>query len=204
MAMCPPRRPSRGPYRGPMCRRGATPPSPALLGLPPPPPVTGAGIIADPPEVNTPARCYSPPPAPAGTVVLPPTPWGAPRDGGCSNAAPPCAPCMTCMPGPRAHRTGSAWGAAAAPPFFPLPAAPSSVGGGGLGLSLTPCDCPWRGVLPRPSGGRRRRGPPRAVPCGVGVCRRLLSPPLKKSPLPLGGGLCPPRGPGPPRTINEG
>ena len=99
---------------------------PCPAGPPPSPPVTGAGIIADPPEVNTPARCCSPPPAPAGTVVLPPTPWGAPRDGGCSNAAPPCAPCMTCMPGPCAHRTGSAWGAAAAPPFFPLPAAPSS------------------------------------------------------------------------------
>ena len=36
-AMCPPRRPSRGPDLGPVCRPGATPPSAALLGLPPPP-----------------------------------------------------------------------------------------------------------------------------------------------------------------------
>ena len=51
MAMCPPRRPSRGPDLGPVCRPGATPPSPALLPPPPPPPpsplVTGAGTSAD-------------------------------------------------------------------------------------------------------------------------------------------------------------
>ena len=133
VAMCPPRRPSRGPDQGPVCRLGATPPSPAPLSLPPPPRSRG---LARPPALRRATRplvAVAPPSAPAGTVVLPPTPWDAPHDGGCSNAAPLCAPYMTCTPGPCAHRTGSAWGAAAAPPFFPPPAAPSSVGGRGAG-----------------------------------------------------------------------
>ena len=119
VAMCPPRRPSHGPDPGPVCRLGATPPSPALLGLPLPPRSRGLARAPALRRATRPLVAVAPPSAPAGTVVLPPTPWDAPHDGSCSNAAPPCAPCMTCTLGPCAHRTGSAWGAAVAPPFSP-------------------------------------------------------------------------------------
>ena len=39
---------------------------------------------------------------------------------------------MTCMLGPRARRTGFAWGAAAAPLSLPPPAAPAAAGEEGI------------------------------------------------------------------------
>ena len=86
---------------------------------------------------------------------------------------------MTCMLGPVLIAQGLHAGPRLPHPFPPRPLRPLLWGGGGQGLSLMPCDCPGGGggVLPRLSGGRRRHGPPGAVPCGVGVNRLLLPPP---------------------------
>ena len=82
-------------------------------GPPPPRPDKGASTHTGPPKGKAPSCGCSPPTprVPADTVDPLPSPWDAPCDGGCSIAAPPCAPCMTCMLGPCAHRKGFAWGA---------------------------------------------------------------------------------------------
>ena len=51
---------------------------PCPAGPPPSPPVTGAGMIADLPEGNTPARCCSPPPCTGRHRCPPPNTLGCP------------------------------------------------------------------------------------------------------------------------------
>ena len=85
--------------------------APGPPGPLPPPPNEGAGSRTGPPKGIAPSCSCSPPPplAPANTVDPLPSPWNAPRDGDRSSATHPCAPCMTCMLGPCARRTGFAW-----------------------------------------------------------------------------------------------
>ena len=140
-----------------------------------------------------------PPPEPADTVDPLPSPWDAPCDGGCSSAAPPCAPCMTCMLGPYARRTGFALGAAATPLSFPPPAAPTTPGerrgspplvvaapppGGGFGSTCAagPAAPAAPSLSLGGAGGirillhseSRCHCPPIAIPQGPGGCWRLL------------------------------
>ena len=92
------------------------------------------------------AGAAPPPPVPAHTIDTLISPWDASHDGGCTNAAPPCAPCMTFMPGSYARRTGFAWGAPAAPLSYPPPNAPACVGERS-GTSPPWLLCPTRGRI---------------------------------------------------------
>ena len=59
---------------------------------------------------------------------------GVPYGAGSGNAAPPCAPSMTCMREPCVRRTKSAWGGSTPPSWIP-PAAPGGEQGGGGGIT---------------------------------------------------------------------
>ena len=163
---------------------------------PAPSPGRGSRRAHRPSEVHSAQMLMLPPSSePADTVdPPPPSPWDAPPNGDYSTAAPPCAPCITCMLGLCAHHTGFAYGAVAALFVSPLPVVPSSMGGReGETALVAPARPLWGGGLFQLHlcGGCRSLHPLRAGPQGMGVGGRPTSPASV-----WGGGFRDPRGHG--------